>query len=302
MDIIGYKALKIDNDGNYYTNGNDYGNKIIWKKGTRIKIKNDLKLCKNGIHFFKHLCFAVNYFYTNNPVAKVKIYGEIIEDTHKCCTNDLEIITILSKKEIKKQLDKNNNSGDYNSGNSNSGDYNSGNCNSGDCNSGDCNSGDYNSGRRNSGNYNSGRRNSGRRNSGNYNPGNNNSGNYNPGNSNSGDYNSGNCNSGDCNSGDCNSGDYNSGNYNSGNYNSGNYNSGNGYKNFFCTKERFFIFDIEVESIPKELKNLNMSWFNLKNKTYKEAWKNCPENILNIIKTIPNFNKEKFFEITGIKI
>ena len=47
-----------------------------------------------------------------------------------------------------------------------------------------------------------------------------------------------------------------------------------------------------------------MSWFNLDNKTYKEAWLECPEEVLRTIKSIGVImeNKEKFFNITGIKL
>ena len=61
------------------------------------------------------------------------------------------------------------NSGHSNSGNRNSGSYNSGYRNSGHWNSGDRNSGSYNSGHWNSGSYNSGHWNSGNRNSGSFN-------------------------------------------------------------------------------------------------------------------------------------
>jgi hypothetical protein len=213
----------------------------------------------------------------------------------------------------------NRNSGNYNSGNYNSGNYNSGNYNSEDYNSEDYNSGNYNSGYRNSGdcnsgdgnsgNYNSGDYNSGYRNSGNYNSGDYNSGNRNSGNRNSGNRNSGNYNSGNYNSGYRNSGYRNSGNRNSGNYNSGDYNSGNGYINYFCTKTRLFLFDIEVEEIPPSLLNLNMSWFKLEEKRkegYLKAWSKCPVKILEIFRNIPEFqkeeNKNKFKEITGISL
>ena len=72
---------------------------------------------------------------------------------------------------MSKTVDKNNNSGDFNSGDLNSGNRNSGNCNSGSYNSGSRNSGNCNSGSRNSGNYNSGDRNSGNHNSGDRNSG-----------------------------------------------------------------------------------------------------------------------------------
>jgi PPE-repeat protein len=229
------------------------------------------------------------------------------------------------------------NSGYYNSGNRNSGDRNSGNYNSGDYNSGNYNSGNYNSGNRNSGNYNSGYYNSGDYNSGNCNSGNCNSGDYNSGNYNSGYYNSGNYNSSNYNSGDYNSGNCNSGNYNSGDYNSGNYNSGVYSNGFFNTKQhKIFIFDMPTKMTTSEFKNstyfdaltsedlILTEWINytekekakdkakeliggyLKKYEYKEAcqiwWNKLTKTNKQIIQSIPNFNKDIFFEITGIKL
>jgi len=45
-----------------------------------------------------------------------------------------------------------------------------------------------------------------------------------------------------------------------------------------------------------------MSWFDLTDKTYKEAWKLCPKDILKNIKKLKNFNSDKFYRITGLKI
>jgi hypothetical protein len=192
-------------------------------------------------------------------------------------------------------------------------------------NSGYLNSGDQNSGNRNRGYRNSGDLNSGDRNSGNLNSGDRNSGNLNSGYQNSGDRNSGYRNSGYQNSGDRNSGDR-----NSGNLNSGNLNSGNGFLNSFCSKQSFFIFNKEVtETQYNEIYDLDFSWFDLtlwiseitmtdkekkenpsffvasgylKTISYKEAWKNCPKEVLDQIKQLPNFNASIFEEISGIKV
>ena len=220
-----------------------------------------------------------------------------------------------------------NNSGEENSGDSNSGNENSGNANSGDNNSGNANSGDFNSGNRNTGNDNSGCNNSGKRNSGHANSGNNNSGNENSGYANSGHSNSG------CN----NSGKRNSGNNNSGNNNSGYWNKCNGSSGVFCTIEPTIkIFDkdtnMTLEEFIKsnynkalcsvELKLTEWIWYTeeemkedddkkatkgyLKNYTYKEAcanwWIELTEENKEIIMSIPNFDADKFEEITGIKI
>lgn len=93
---------------------------------------------------------------------------------------------------------------------------NGGNGNIGICNTGNCNTGNRNGGNHNSGDFNTGNRNSGDFNTGDYN-----TGRYNIGDLNSGQYNSGYGNSGDWNSGSWNSGDGNSGDWNCGNWNSG---------------------------------------------------------------------------------
>ena len=180
-EIIGYKALKKDEKG-YYTDVMGSGEKTYFEVGKVYKVKGKPELCKNGLHFFRHYCFAIDYLDRGNIICKVRSLGEVEEDTEKCVTNKLEILAV----EYTEDVDGNRNSGNYNSGDRNSGNCNSGYRNSGDCNSGNCNSGNYNSGYRNSGNCNSGYYNSGDYNSGYYN---------------SGYRNSGNCNSGDCNSG-----------------------------------------------------------------------------------------------------
>jgi len=194
-------------------------------------------------------------------------------------------------------IDKKNNTGYRNSGDLNSGDYNSGDLNSGYRNSGDRNSGDCNSGYRNSGDRNSG------------------------------DYNSGNYNSGDYNSGYRNSGDYNSGNCNSGDYNSGWFNVDEPKMRFFGKesiytlsefKEKFGSQDIFLPlnvwrsendmtaDEKKEVKGWSEMGGYLKTLSYKEAWakawSEASQEQKDWYKNLPNFDKNLFFEITGIKI
>ena len=194
--------------------------------------------------------------------------------------------------------------------------------NSGDCNSGDRNSGHGNSGIGNSGYYNSGYCNSGYYNSGDRNSGHGNSGYYNSGYYNSGYYNSGYCNSG-----------Y----YNSGDRNSGHYNSGDGNSGFFNTNEpKMRLFNRECEYTYSEFVakfgnlplNLTITeWVSstdmtdaekaahpsheitggyLKTFTYKEAWSNAWKNANDEQKrwflSLPNFDADIFFEITGIRV
>lgn len=206
--------------------------------------------------------------------------------------------------------------------------------NLGNRNSGDKNSGDWNSGGKNSGN-----RNSGSQNSGYWNSGHRNSGVFNSGDGNSGDWNSGAENSGKWNSGNGNLGHNNSGHNNLGHQNSGDWNSGVGNSGVFCTEEpKIKIFDVQSdmtlfewrstkasqilrqnfkqniwicsEDMTEEEKKQHLSHKTtggyLKTFSYKEAWGNLWNNLSDkekeVIKNIPNFNEEKFEEITGIRV
>ena len=183
------------------------------------------------------------------------------------------------------------------------------------------NSGDRNSGHRNSGNWNSGHRNSGDRNSGNWN-----SGNWNSGHRNSGDRNSGNWNSGHWNSGDRNSGNWNSGNWNSGDLNSGFFNTTEpkdilvfgkliNKKDFDnCYKPSFLYFEltywVDESSMTDEDKIKDPMFYvrggQLRKRDYKEefklSWDKADKNDRIRIKDIPNFDKQMFFEISGIDV
>jgi hypothetical protein len=227
------------------------------------------------------------------------------------------------------------NSGNYNSGNENSGDSNSGHWNSGYWNSGYRNSGNWNSGYCNIGNSNSGDYNSGRYNSSYCNSGYHNSGNYN-----SGNYNSGNKNSGSGNSGDCNSGNRNTGNYNAGNYCTGDFNTNDYETGYLCTKKsNVRLFNKESNMTYEEWRNskaysllrrvyfVPVQWVSLPEMTeeekekypnyaiaggylkeqdtsncYIEWWNELDEEEKEIIKGIPNFDPNIFFEITGIRV
>jgi hypothetical protein len=286
-------------------------------------------------------CFNYYGFNSNNKVAEIEAVGKVLTSSEdsKCVTDKIKIVREIGWHEVLDIVNTGNNntglsnSGDMNSGNSNSGNSNSGDMNSGDRNSGYMNSGYMNSGNSNSGNSNSGNSNSGNSNSGNMNSGNSNSGNSNSGNSNSGDMNSGDRNSGDSNSGDMNSGDSNSGYRNSGDFNSCNYSSG-----VFCIETpKLLMFDKPTDMTLEDWRNSEpctilrkfalTEWINeddmtdeekeqheeyktiggyLRTYTYKEAWGNLWNSLdikeKDIIQRIPNFSKDKFYEITGIKI
>ena len=291
--------------------------------------------CNRGFHFCKELkdCFNYYPFNPDNKVAKVIAVGEIDEesDDSKCCTNKIQIVEEISWEDVLRMVNLGKgNAGLCNSGDCNSGNRNSGNRNSGDCNSGNRNSGNRNSGDCNSGDCNSGNRNSGNRNSGDCNSGNRNSGDWNSGDCNSGNRNSGNRNSGNRNSGDCNSGDWNSGDWNKTNFSNGCFNTEEPkiflfnkpsdwtYRDWLNSDARYLL-----NQIPKNV----VDWIWSDNMTDEEKeqhpeyevvggylkildesecgqlwWDSLSERYKDIIKAMPNFDKEIFEDVTGIKI
>ena len=181
--------------------------------------------------------------------------------------------------------------------------------NSGDCNSGDCNSGSWNSGSWNSGSWNSGNRNSGDCNSGNRN---------------SGDCNSGNWNSGDCNSGDWNSGDWNKTNFSNGCFNTVeqpiylfNKPSGWTYRDWRTSDACMLLGRMEKGVKYVQLRDMTDE----EREAHPEAettggylkeldivecgsawWRELTDEEKAVIKSIPNFDKGIFKEITGVDV
>ena len=245
-------------------------------------------LCSNKVFHYCDSLRKVHDYYSvepeeNNRFCELEVLGREVTDGDKCGSNKIKVIREIVGEEldILKGLT------------------------------------DENTGFFNSGNYNSGNRNSGNRNSGNYNSGYRNSGNYNSGNYNSGYYNSG---------------EYNSGDYNSGYFNSCDYSSG-----LFCTQApKVKIFDIETDMTMKEV--VQTDWYRmlfkylinltkwieytdeekqsdkdkdliggyLKTYTYKEAcknwWNEYTDKEKAVIMSMPNFDKDKFKQITGIEV
>ncbi|MHA2404381.1 MAG: pentapeptide repeat-containing protein, partial [Candidatus Kariarchaeaceae archaeon] len=136
---------------------------------------------------------------------------------------------------------------------------------------------------------------------------------------NSGDYNSGSCNSGYRNSGHYNSGKCNSGYHNSGNYNRGSWNSCNKETGSFNTIQsktiRIFNKDCDVD-VWTNANKPNFLYFDLTEYKddklttfdYKEAFQKSFDNCSNqaeqieLLKALPNFDADVFFEISGIRI
>ena len=268
----------------------------------------EIKLCDKGFHFCKRLvdCFSYYGFDPENKFAEVEALGAILTDGRKYCTNKIKIIREMNWQEV---LDMSN------IGNDCTGYGNAGNRNSGDRNSGDWNSGDYNSGNRNSGDCNSGDWNSGNWNSGNWNFGCQNSGSWNIGYGNVGDY-------------------------NDGKHNCGDFNKTSNAVGCFNTQDRqLFFFDkptditLEQWRTSKAYYILTKSdlepviWIPLKDMTelekkqhpeayttggylkvrndndrFIEWWNNLTDEEKDIIKSIPNFDPDKFYKITGIRV
>ena len=267
--------------------------------------KGEIEPCRSGFHFCKSIADCYNFYSMNERtrICEVEATGNIKKDDSgiKFCTDRIKII-----REIVSD-DRRGNASVNNSGYCNSGDWNSGNRNSGNRNSGYCNSGDWNSGNRNSGNRNSG-----------------------------------DCNSGDWNSGDWNSGDWNSGNRNSGDRNSGDWNSGDCNSGIFCTETpKLRIFDKESDwsyndwifsfarSFMSGCPHSHSFFVCASDMTDEEKdkhpehkviggyiktivvtaedkqkwWNERPiEDREKVINELPNFDAEKFYKCTGIKV
>ena len=285
-------------------------------------------------------CFDYYSFDSNNKVAEVIAYGEVRTDGNKSCTDKLEIVREIPWDEVLRIVNigknctgycntgdyntRDYNTGGYNTGNRNTGNRNTGNWNTGNRNTGDRNTGCYNTGNRNTGNCNTGDRNTGDYNTGDYNTGYCNTGNRNTGDSNTGDRNTGCYNTGNRNTGDCNTGDWNKSSFNTGCFNTVeqkimlfNKQSDMTYRDWCKSDARYLL-----NQIPKDV----VEWIYSDNMTDEEKeqhptykttdgylkkldetecgqlwWDSLSNHQKNIIKAIPNFDAEIFFQCTGIR-
>jgi hypothetical protein len=273
MGVKGYKGF----NENLQCRGKQY------KVGETYEMSASPSVCNRGFHFCE-IIFDVHGYYRlgDSRVCEIEALGEIAKKGDKSVTNKIKIIRELSREEIRTLANVGaDNSGYGNSGNRNSGYGNSGDGNSGDGNSGDGNSGDGNSGYGNSGNRNSGNRNSGNRNSG---------------------------------------------NRNSGYGNSGEFNSCDHSAGIFMSKR--ISFEAFNKSLPKDefealvasrgyriCQEFRLVKFRIRTKTgkfgdfryldYKSSWKYFWNNLKFeqrlAIRRMPHFDKNVFFEITGVK-
>ena len=128
----------------------------------KFEEEGELDICSHGMHFCQTAADCFNYYSFNseNKVAEVIAYGEVRTDDDKSCTDKLEIVREIPWDEVLRIVNTGKNctgrcnTGDYNTGYYNTGDYNTGYYNTGDYNTGNCNTGDMNTGNNNTGNCN----------------------------------------------------------------------------------------------------------------------------------------------------
>ena len=121
-------------------------NGFQYEVGKTFEMEDSPICCSRGFHFCTNLSDCFNYyaFNSDNKVAEVEAIGEVVSDSGDT-KHCTNKIKIVRELTWYEVLDL-----------VNTGEDCTGRCNSGNCNSGDCNSGNWNSGNRNSGNWNSG--------------------------------------------------------------------------------------------------------------------------------------------------
>ena len=244
----------------------------------KFEEEGELDVCGHGMHFCQTAADCFNYYSFNseNKVAEVIAYGEVRTEGDKSCTDKLEIVREIPWDEVLRIV---------NLGKNCTGRCNTGNRNTGDCNTGDCNTGDCNTGNRNTGNRNTG----------------------------------------DCNTGDCNTGDWNKSSFNTGCFNTEeqkimlfNKPSNMTYSEWLDSDARYLL-----NQIPKDV----VEWVYEEDMTDEEKaahptyettggylkvldesecgqlwWGSLSDRRKEIIKAIPNFDAEIFFQCTGVRV
>ena len=264
----------------------------------KFEEEGELDVCGHGMHFCQTAadCFDYYDFDSNNKVAEVIAYGEVRTDGDKSCTDKLEIVREIPWDEVLRIV---------NIGKNCTGRCNTGNRNTGNRNTGDCNTGNWNTGNRNTGNRNTG------------------------------DCNTGDCNTGNRNTGNCNTGNRNTGNWNTGDWNKSSFNTGC----FNTEEQKIMLFNkpsnmtyrewLESDAryllnqIPKDV----VEWVYEEDMTDEEKaahptyettggylkvldesecgqlwWGSLSDRRKEIIKAIPNFDAEIFFQCTGVRV
>ena len=239
----------------------------------KFEEEGELDVCGHGMHFCQTAADCFNYydFDSNNKVAEVIAYGEVLTEGDKSCTDKLEIVREIPWDEVLRIVNLGKN------------------C-TGRCNTGDCNTGNRNTGNRNTGNRNTG-----------------------------------DCNTGDWNTGDCNTGDWNKSSFNTGCFNTEeqkimlfNKPSDMTYREWMDSDARYLL-----NQIPKDV----VEWVYEEDMTDEEKaahptyettggylkvldesecgqlwWGSLSDRRKEIIKAIPNFDAEIFFQCTGVRV
>ena len=244
----------------------------------KFEEEGELDVCGHGMHFCQTAADCFNYYSFNseNKVAEIIAYGEVRTDGDKSCTDKLEIVREIPWDEVLRIV---------NIGKNCTGRCNTGNRNTGDCNTGNRNTGDWNTGNRNTGD----------------------------------------CNTGNRNTGDCNTGDWNKSSFNTGCFNTEeqkimlfNKPSNMTYREWLESDARWLL-----NQIPKDV----VEWVYEEDMTDEEKaayptyettggylkvldesecgqlwWGSLSDRRKEIIKAIPNFDAEIFFQCTGVRV
>ena len=259
--------------------------------------------CDRGFHFCEKAadCFSYYSFNSENRVAEVIALGEVDTDGKKSCTNKIQIVREIPWQELLTIV--------------NTGKDCTGLCNTGDRNTGDCNTGDWNTGDRNTGDWNTGNRNTG----------NCNTGNRNTGDCNTGDWNTGNRNTGDWNTGNRNTGDWNKSSFNTGCFNTEeqkimlfNKPSDMTYSEWLGSDARYLLNQIPKDVVEWVYEEDMTDAEKAAHPTYETTggylkvldesecgqlwWGSLSDRRKEIIKAIPNFDAEIFFQCTGVRV
>ena len=259
----------------------------------KFEEEGELDVCGHGMHFCQTAADCFNYYSFNseNKVAEVIAYGDVRTEGDKSCTDKLEIVREILWDEVLRIVNIGKNcTGRCNTGNRNTGDWNTGNRNTGDCNTG------------------------------NRNTGNRNTGDWNTGNRNTGDWNTGNRNTGDWNTGDWNKSSFNTGCFNTEEQKIMLFNkpSNMTYSEWLDSDARYLL-----NQIPKDV----VEWVYEEDMTDEEKaahptyettggylkvldesecgqlwWGSLSDRRKEIIKAIPNFDAEIFFQCTGVRV
>ena len=262
-----------------------------YEVGKTYEMKEDPVYCEIGFHFCGKLIDCFNYydFDSENKVAEIEALGTIDDNGNKkkYCTNKIKIVRELSWHEV---LDL--------------------------VNTGKDNTGIGNAGNRNTGNWNAGNRNTGNWNAGNWN-----TGNWNAGNWNAGNWNAGNRNTGNRNTGDWNITDFSTGCFNTKEEKIRLFNKRSKwtYRDWRCSLARDLMCDcpytktvwINEKYMTDSEKEENSTWkrtggylktIEVTDEDRQAWWDNLDDEDQEEIKSLPNFDKEIFKEITGIEV